>query len=371
MSNSISDHLQDPIYWRMMVEEVTDFAILMLDPEGHIVGWNRGAEQMIGYTSEEVMGKPAALLFPPEDVAAGRHEQELRQGLAQGRGIDEGWHIRKDGSRFWGSGVVTPVRDEQGRLICFCKIMRDITNRKHTEDALARHARELARSNAELEQFAAVVSHDLRSPLLAISGCAQLLKEQFIDQLGDEGAELLEMMQDGVNRMGLIIRDLLAFARATSVRNQFEPVQLEEVLVRVVSTLREKIESSGATITHDRLPQVQANATQLGQVFSNLIENAIKYAGPQPPRIHISVTERPEEWELAVQDNGIGIDPAHFERIFAIFQRLHEDSQYSGSGVGLAICKKIVEHHGGRIWVDSQPGHGSTFYFTLPKGKPD
>ncbi len=355
---------QDKFY-RLMVEQVEEFAVIMLDPEGRIASWNRGAELITGYTREEMLQQPVARIFPPAQ-ALSRADAERRQALAEGRGVDEGWHMRKDGTRFWGSNVLTPIRSPDGQLLGFSKIMRDITERKRFEEQLARKARDLAAMNAELEQFAAVVSHDLRSPLLAIAGCAQLLREQFGDQLAGEGAELIAMMQDGVNRMGLIIKDLLAFARATPAQSRFEEIQVEQILAKALSDLREPVQESGATITHDPLPVIKANASQLTQVFSNLIGNAIKYRSNEPPRIHIGVTQREDEWEFFVQDNGIGIEPLHFERIFAIFQRLHEEGQYGGSGVGLAICKKIVEHHGGRIWVESQPGQGSTFLFTIP-----
>ena len=352
-------------YYHLMVEGADEFAIIMLDPEGRVASWNRGAERITGYTREEILGQFISRLFPPEDVW--QHEQELRQARTEGRGAHEGWYLRKDGRRFWGSGVVTPIRDTDGRLAGFSKIMRDITDRKRFEDQLAHKARELANINAELEQFAAVVSHDLRSPLLAIAGCAQLLGEQIVEQLGGEGAELISMIQDGVNRMGLIIKDLLAFARATPARDRVEEVDMNEVLSKALSDLNEPVAESGAVITHDPLPRVMGNANQLGQVLNNLIGNAIKYRSGEPPRIHVSAVERARDWEFSVRDNGIGIDPAHFERIFAIFQRLHEDGRYAGSGVGLAICKKIVEHHQGRIWLDSQPGRGSTFFFTVPK----
>lgn len=365
-SSETSIQVQD-CYYRRVVEEADEVAIILLDPEGHIASWNRGAERFTGYTREEILGQSASRLFPPEDREQNRHKRELHQALTEGRGMNEGWHMRKDGTRFWGSGIVMPIRDSDGRVVGFSRIMRDITDRKRFEERLAHKARELVNINAELEQFAAVVSHDLRSPLLAIAGCAQLLREQFAEQLSGEGSELIGMIQDGVNRMGLIIKDLLAFARATPIRDRLEEVDTSQVLAKAVSDLRGPIEESGAAVSHDPLPTVIGNATQLGQVFTNLIGNAIKYRGNEPPRIHVGVVERPQEWEFYVRDNGIGIEPVHFERIFSIFQRLHEDGQYSGSGVGLAICKKIVEHHHGRIWVESQPGKGSTFFFTIPK----
>jgi two-component system, chemotaxis family, sensor kinase Cph1 len=240
-----------------------------------------------------------------------------------------------------------------------------------TEQDELKHRRveqELIRAQAELEQFAAVVSHDLRSPLLAISGCAQLVREQFADALGGDGAELLEMIQDGVNRMALLIKDLLALARCTPAQAVVAPIEAEQALVQSLAELREPIAQCGATVTHDRLPVIRGNAAQLTQVFSQLIGNALKYHRDEPPCVHVSAMDRGAEWEFAVRDNGIGILPAYFEKIFGIFHRLHDEREYGGgSGIGLPICKKIVEHHGGKMRIESQPGQGSTFFFTLPK----
>jgi chemotaxis family two-component system sensor kinase Cph1 len=239
--------------------------------------------------------------------------------------------------------------------------MRDATELKHTADALA-HA------TAEMEQFASVVSHDLRSPLLAISGCGQLLREQYAELLGEDGHELLGMVQDGVSRMGLMIRDLLAFARATPARARCETVDAEQAFAEALAGVQGLLAEPGAAVTHDPLPQVRANTAQLGHVFGHLLANALKFHCHEPPKVHVSARDRGNEWEFSVRDNGIGIDRVQFEKIFGIFHRLHEEAKYGGgTGIGLAICKKIVEYHGGCIWVESQPGQGSTFFFTLPK----
>ncbi|GMU21943.1 MAG: hypothetical protein AMXMBFR13_20310 [Phycisphaerae bacterium] len=352
--------------YRLIVDSAEDFAIFMLDPHGHILSWNPGAQQITGYGDDEVIGQHFSILFTPEDMKQNRPQQEMQQAQALGRAVEEQWHLRKDGGRFWASGILTAMRDEAGELVGFSKVMRDITDRKRTEEMLDRQARDLARSNAELEEFAAVISHDLRSPLLAIGGCAQLIKDQYTEILDDEGRELIDMIQDGVGRMGRIIRDLLSFARATSISNHFVPVQAEAILEQAEADLREQIEKSGALITHDPLPPVIGNETQLAQVLTNLIGNAIKYRSQQPPRVHVSAERRGGEWLFRVRDNGMGIEPEHHQRIFAMFQRLHGDGDYEGTGIGLSICKKIVEHHGGRIWVESRPGDGSLFQFTIP-----
>jgi PAS domain S-box-containing protein len=352
---------RDPDVYRRIVEETEDLALIGLDIEGHIAGWNRGAERLTGYAGQEIIGAPVSRLFLPEDAQRGRPEEQMRQALAEGRATEEGWRLRKSGTRFWAGSVMTPQYGNKGEPAGFCWIMRDLSRCKRAEE-------ELARRNAELEQVTAVVSHDLRSPLLAISGCAQLLKEQFDTALAGEGAELIGMIQEGVDRTGRIIKDLLAFARATPARELFECVDTEQVLATSLLESREAIARNAAGVTHDPLPKVRGNARQLGRVFTHLISNALEYRREEPPRVHLSAVERGGEWEFSVRDNGIGIEPMHLERIFALFQRLHEEGRRGGgSGVGLSICRKIIEHHQGRIWVESQPGHGSTVFFTIPR----
>ena len=358
---SASSARPDPDLYRRLVEDLDDCAIFLVDAEGKIVTWNRGAERITGYNQGEMVGEPITRLLPSAEAHPQASGSPMGQPRDESRRLEEGWRMRKNGARFWAQSVVTPIAADNGRLLGYSYILRDLTDRKRTDE-------ELARSTGELEQFASVVSHDLRSPLLAISGCAQLLREQFVEALGSESDELLGMIQDGVNRMGLIIKDLLAFARATPARARTEAVNAEDVFTEALTGLHASILQASATVTHDPLPTVKGNAAQLGQVFSHLVGNALKYHQEEPPRIHVSARESGDAWEFSVRDNGIGIDPAYFEKIFAVFQRLHEESKYGGgSGIGLAICKKIVEHHGGHIRVESQPGQGSTFFFTLPK----
>lgn len=351
----------DQDLYRHMVEGVDDLAIILVDADGRILTWNRGAERITGYAAREMVGEPAARLLCPdglEPTSAGLVADTTPDGS---RRTVEGWRIRKNGARFWVSVATSPVTGDDGRLIGLCHVIRDATDRKCAEDALAR-------ATAEMEQLASIVSHDLRSPLLAISGCAQLLREQFAEVLGEEGHELLGMVQDGVSRMGLMIRDLLAYARATPARARRETVDAEQVLVEALAGLPSSIPESGAVVTHDPLPTVRANATQLGQVFAHLVGNALKFRRDEPPKVHVSVCDHGDQWKFSVRDNGIGIDAAQFEKIFGVFCRLHEEGKYGGgTGIGLAICKKIVEYHGGRIWVESRPGQGSMFCFTLPK----
>jgi signal transduction histidine kinase len=233
-------------------------------------------------------------------------------------------------------------------------------------DELERKAQELTRSNAELEQFAYVASHDLQEPLRMISSYTQLLLRRYGDRLDSEAKEFMDFVVDGATRMKQLIEDLLAYSRVGTHGKEFRPTECEAVLKKALANLTAAIEASGAAVTHDPLPTVDADAVQLAQLLQNLIGNALKFKGAETPRIHVGVTQQADGWEFAVRDNGIGIDPQYFDRIFMVFQRLHGKGEYPGTGIGLAICKKVVDRHGGRIRVESQPGHGATFYFTLP-----
>ena len=234
-------------------------------------------------------------------------------------------------------------------------------------DELARQAHELMRSNAELEQFAYVASHDLQEPLRMISSYTQLLLRRYGDRFDKEAKEFMDFVVDGSARMKQLIEDILAYSRIGTHGKEFVAFESETALKRALASLRGSIEASGATVTYDAMPTVRADAAQLAQLFQNLIGNALKFKGEAAPVVHVGVAERPEAWEFSVRDNGIGIDPEFFGRIFMVFQRLHSKGEYPGTGIGLAICKKVVDRHGGRIRVESRPGAGSTFFFTLPR----
>ena len=235
------------------------------------------------------------------------------------------------------------------------------------EASLARYAAELTRSNAELEQFAYIASHDLQEPLRTVRSYVQLLARRYQGKLDSDADEFIGYAVDGVGRMQALINGLLAYSRVSTRGGEFKPVDCEALLDRSLANLQMAIEDSKAVVTHDPMPTVTADELQLGQVFQNLISNALKFHAEQPPRVHISAENKAKEWVFSVRDNGIGIEPQYFQRLFIIFQRLHRQEEYPGTGMGLAVCKKIVERHGGRIWMESEPGRGSTFYFTMPE----
>jgi signal transduction histidine kinase len=263
--------------------------------------------------------------------------------------------------------ITAQTDEERKKAASFAvAVVHDITEHKRSEEALAQQAQELARSNAELERFAYVASHDLQEPLRMVTSHLKLLEGDYKGRLDSTADEFIAHAVDGATRMQTMIKDLLAYSRVGMWGEDFEPTDCEVVFDQTLADMQVAIEESGAVVTHDPLPTVMADDLQLGQVFQNLIGNAIKFRGEEPPRVHVSAQQEGDEWVFSVRDNGIGIDPEYADCIFEIFQRLHTQEEYPGTGIGLAICKKIVERHGGRIWVESQPGKGSTFYFTIP-----
>jgi PAS domain S-box-containing protein len=244
--------------------------------------------------------------------------------------------------------------------------IEDITERRQREKELKKLTDELARSNADLKDFAYVASHDLKKPLQSIEGFAKLLARRYKGKLDAEADEFIEYIGSGVKRMQMLIKDLLEYSQIGAKEKKFKPTDCSGIVEKAVGNLQAAIEERNAAVTYDELPTVMIDTPQMISLFQNLIDNAIKFRGVEEPRIHISAERKGDEWVFSIRDNGIGINPKDAERIFGMFQRLHGSTDYPGTGIGLSICKRIIEWHGGRIWVESEAGKGSTFYFTMP-----
>ncbi|MBY0524238.1 MAG: PAS domain S-box protein [Gemmataceae bacterium] len=396
--------------FRLLIDSIQDYAILMLDPNGRIATWNAGAERIKGYRAEEIVGRHFSQFYPREAVDRDWPEQELVLARANGRFEEESWRIRKDGTPFWANVVISVVRSADGSLLGYSKVTRDLTERKQAEDEvrrlnadlerrveertvkLAEVNRDLARRNDENEMFVYSVSHDLRSPLVNLQGfsrelekgcrgLANLLKDGAIPQaVRDQGQTLLdtkiakaiEFIQSAVLRLGTIIDALLRLSRAGRVEYRPEVVDVAGVISRVVAAAQGTVAERGAKVSVTELPPAWGDRAAIEQVFANLLGNALAYLDPARPGLIEAGCLPAANMETGagfrtyyVRDNGRGIAEAHQKRIFQAFQRAHPGVG-SGEGLGLAIVNRAVERHRGRVWVQSCPGEGSTFYVTLP-----
>jgi PAS domain S-box-containing protein len=363
-------------------------AIVITNPAGVIQWANAAFTSLTGYAAAEAVGRN------PRVLKSGAHPSEFYGNLWRTILSGHIWHgelvnKRKDDSCYTEEMTITPVTDASGAIRNFIAIKQDVTDRKQAEAALAKAKADLERQNLELEQrvarrtaslqqalaemerFAYVASHDLQEPLRTVSSFSQLLARHYRGKLDADADEFITFIVEAATRMQTLISDLLALSRIGTRGNPFAPIDSGEVLQVVKENLGAAIAESGAEITQDSsLPTLVADRTQLTQLFQNLFSNAIKFRRPgTAPRIHVSAARPAGAWHWSVRDNGIGIDAQFFERIFIVFQRLHNRDEYPGTGIGLAICKKIVERHGGRLWVESEPGKGSTFHFTIPDEK--
>jgi PAS domain S-box-containing protein len=354
--------------YRGLLEAAPD-AMVVVNPAGEIVLLNVQAEKQFGYHRDELVGQKVKNIIPQgfaeRLIADGT--RSAAEALAQqiGTGIELNGR-RKDGSEFPIEIMLSPLESAEGILVTAA--IRDITERKKSEEHLVKTVGELKRSNDELQQFAYVSSHDLQEPLRMVTSYTQLLAGRYKGRLDSDADEFIAFAVDGCDRMQGLIKDLLSYSRAGTNGKVLSEVSAENALKEALANLRITIDQSGAIVTHDGLPAIRTDETQLTQVFQNLVGNAIKYHGTEIPRVHVSATKNGgNEWTFSVRDNGLGIDPQYFDRIFILFQRLHGRDEFEGTGIGLAICKKILERLGGRIWVESQLEKGSTFYFALPE----
>ncbi|WP_141734034.1 PAS domain S-box protein [Oligoflexus tunisiensis] len=477
---------QSELRFRRLISGVKDYAIFMLDPEGYVMSWNEGAERIKGYKAEEIVGQHFSKFYPKDDAYRTKHELEI--AARTGTYEEEGWRIRKNGTRFWANVLITTVRDDAGQIIGFSKVTRDLTDKRNAQEALRasearsrlvlekahdafvaindrgsitewnpqaettfgwsrqeavgrslcetiipekyhqayrrglenfvkssegpvlnrrlefpalrkdgteipveltvlpikvddsysftsfirdiserKRAEALAASNAELQDFAFIASHDLKEPLRMVSTYLQFVEKRARSKLNDEEREFIDYACEGAQRMQALIEDLLSYARLGRAPQNTRPVDFNAVAAEAEANLRPAIRESEASLRIGLLPTLNADPVQMVQVFQNLLSNAIKYRSEKKLEIEITAEERQEGWMFSVKDNGIGISPEYAERIFLVFQRLHSDrTKYQGTGIGLAICKKIIERHRGRIWVESRSGEGASFHFILP-----
>ena len=361
-------------YNRNLLETSLD-PLVTISPDGKVTDVNAATEKVTGRSRPELVGTDFSDYFTEPERARAGYQKVFREGVVQ----DYPLEIRHR------DGRVTPVlynasvyRDASGEVVGVFAAARDVSERRraeaeirayqqHLEELVEHRTAELRRSNENLEQFAYVASHDLQEPLRMMASYSELLERRYRDRLDADASEFIAFIVDGAVRMQRLINDLLAYSRVGRTGTRDEPVDCNAVLVKVKDGLAATIEETHAVVEGEPLPVVIGSESQLFQLFQNLVGNAIKFHGPEPPRVHVSATQRSGKWLFSVKDNGIGIEPQYAERIFQVFQRLHARGEYPGTGIGLAICKKIVESGGGRIWVESEPGHGSTFLFTLPR----
>jgi PAS domain S-box-containing protein len=345
----------------------SDDAIIGKTLDGTVTSWNAGAERLYGYTAAEMEGQNVSLLIPNHSA---NELSEILKKVGQGESVEhhETQRVCKDRSIVDVSLAISPICDRTGVVVGAATIARDLTDhRKVVIAELARQAEDLRRSNDELEQFAYVASHDLSEPLRTISGYVELLSRRYGGQLDADADRFIKHTVDGCDRMRHLIDDLLTYSRAGQSANLRGTVDCSNIVSDVVASMATSLEETNGHVDHESLPTVRGDQAQLLQLFQNLIANGLKFSRPGiPPRVHIGAKRQDDTWTFSVADNGIGIEPEYRDQIFGMFQRLHTRDAYPGTGIGLAICMRIVRTHGGQIWVEENNEAGSCFSFTLP-----
>ncbi|MEG3974506.1 PAS domain S-box protein [Microcoleus sp. herbarium8] len=356
--------LQESEFKYRQIVELAEEGIWVIDNNAVTTYVNRAMSRMLGYSELEMFGRLLwDFMDEPEKKQALDNFERRKEGIAEQH---EFKFKTKDGKDIWTDMSTSPVMDSQGNMLSCCALVYNITKRKRSEQQMLQLTEDLKRSNEELEQFAYVASHDLQEPLRAVTSYAQLLAHRYQDNLDAKADKYIHYIVDGATRMQQLINDLLVYSRLGTRSKQFELADCNAAVKQSLSNLQIAIAETKAVITCDAMPTVMADEFQLVQLFQNLVANGIKFCREDIPLIHIAAGREDSEWVFSVRDRGIGIDPQYADRIFIIFQRLHSRRQYSGTGIGLAMCKRIVERHGGRIWVESQEGKGAIFYFTIP-----
>lgn len=372
--------MQSEQRYRFLIEQLMDYGIFMLNEKGQISSWNEGAKRIKGYTPDEIIGKYFSIFYPEEDIIDGKPARELEIARTVGKYEEEGWRLRKDGSRFWANVLITAVYNSEGALMGYSKVTKDLTERKHTEqalkdsydnyrllaDELQETNTELKKINEELEQFTSIVSHDLQEPLRTIKSFLQLIDIKLTEADHESLHSYITKSIHAANRMKELIQNLLQYTQVTKSDIINDHVSVSDIINEALKNLQNTIEVTHAHITVDtNIPAVRGDRLQLVQLLQNLLSNALKFVGSRNPEIMIRCFEHNGNPTFAVSDNGIGIVQSDVSKIFEIFRRLNTKKDYPGTGIGLAICKKIIDRHHGKIWVESEKDKGTTFYFSL------
>mgnify|MGYP003575315613 CR=1 FL=1 len=366
--------------YRLLVEQVTDYGIFMLDEKGRIISWNEGAKRIKGYTEAEIVGKYFSIFYPEEDILTGKPKHELKVAREEGKYEEEGWRLKKDGSKFWANVVITAVHSADGTLVGYSKVTRDLTERKNSEKALRESYdryrmlteelkvtnSELSYANQELEQFTSIVSHDLQEPVRTIKSFLKLMDLKLDEGELGQLKTYIDKSTNAANRMKELIQNLLQYSQLSKGSLKEQEVNVNDLINDALQNLRASVEISNANIELDlEIEKVYGDRVQLTQLFQNLISNAIKFTDTENPRVRITAQKDNDQVTFGITDNGIGIAEKDLNKVFDIFRRLNTEKAFPGTGIGLAICKKIVERHKGKIWPHSERGKGTTFYFTL------
>jgi PAS domain S-box-containing protein len=363
--------------YHKMIAEVVDYAIILLDADGNILNWNMGAQNIKGYAAEEIIGKNFSVFYAEEDRLRQLPQHLLAEAAEKGKAVHEGWRVTKQGNRFWGSIVITALHDDNGSLIGYSKVTRDLTIKKQADDKLNEYLLELQRQNEELDQFAYTASHDLQEPLRKIRMFADLIEQNLDDKATAQ--KYLDKVNRASQRMLDMIHAVLEYSMLSKYVDQIIETDFNMVLGNVISDLELIIKQKKAIIESDKLPVINVNPLQANQLFTNLIGNALKYSNENPViRISMAIVSEATKkhstiklpagnyYELIFSDNGIGFEPEYANVIFSLFQRLHRKHEYTGTGIGLALCKKIMDNLEGYIYAEGKPGKGASFYLYFP-----
>ena len=356
--------------FRLIVSNVKDYAIIVLDPEGHVISWNGGAQRIKGYAAEEIVGKHFSMFYPPEGIALGKPIMELKSAREEGRFEDDSWRIRRDGSRFWANVVVTPLRDDAGLLRGFVKITRDVTEKRKAEQEIIQRSLELEAANKELETFSYSVSHDLRAPLRGIDGFSQALQEDYQQQLDSTAKDYLRRICTATRRMGELIDDLLNLARVTRAEIYRERIDLSKLAGEVAQEIQSQEPARSVALNIAAGLEAEGDSRLLRVALQNLIGNAWKFTSKrEKAQIEFGAQGVNGGKAYFVRDNGAGFEQSYASRLFGAFQRLHAASEFPGTGIGLATVQRIIRRHGGTVWAEGTVNQGATVYFTL--GRPN